>query len=229
MTKSLTVDYETTTPDLKMRMPLLCLSVLTLPATAIAEVELSFYGGIQSAIGSDVTVSGDTVIPDETNAVDWEGKSFAAPPYYGIRATVWASDEFGYGLDFAHNKIYPKTLPAGYDTLEFTDGLNTLTVNAYRRWDNAIGDFTPYVGGGLGLSIPHVEVTNGASETFGYQVTGPAATWIAGASYPINDKWSVFGEYKGTYTQNTAELDTGGTLETDVVTNAVNIGLSFRF
>ena len=52
-----------------------------------------------------------------------------------------------------------------------------------------IGDLTPYVGGGLGLAIPHVEVTNRTSETFGYQVTGPAATWIAGASYLINDKW----------------------------------------
>ena len=102
-------------------------------------------------------------------------------------------------------------------------------VNAYRRWENAIGDLTPYVGDRLGLAIPHVEVTNRTSETFGYQVTGPAATWIAGASYPINDKWSVFGEYKGTYSQNTADLDTGGTLETDVVTNAVSVGLSFSF
>jgi len=152
------------------------------------------------------------VIADETNNVTWEGKSFAAPPYYGIRATVWSSTEFGYGLDFAHNKIYPKTLPDGYQTLEFTDGLNTLTVNAYRRWENGIGDFTPYVGGGMG-----------------YQVTGPAATLVAGASYPINDEWSVFGEYKGTYTQNTADLDTGGTVSTDVVTNALNLGISFRF
>ena len=212
-----------------MRQFFMYLTMLMLPAAAMAEVELSFYGGLQSALPSDVTVSGDPVISDETINVAWEGKSFDAPPYYGIRATIWSSSEFGYGLDFAHNKVYPKALLAGYDTLEFTDGLNTLTVNAYRRWENAIGDLTPYVGGGLGLAIPHVEVTNGTSETFGYQVTGPAATWIAGASYPINDKWSVFGEYKGTYSQNTADLDTGGTLETDVLTNAVNVGLSFRF
>ena len=212
-----------------MRQIVLFLTLLTAPAAALAEVELSFYGGLQSALPSDVTVDGDSVIADETNNVTWEGKSFAAPPYYGIRATVWSSTEFGYGLDFAHNKIYPKTLPDGYQTLEFTDGLNTLTVNAYRRWENGIGDFTPYVGGGIGLSIPHVEVVNGTSETMGYQVTGPAATLVAGASYPINDEWSVFGEYKGTYTQNTADLDTGGTVSTDVVTNALNLGISFRF
>jgi lipid A oxidase len=92
-----------------------------------------------------------------------------------------------------------------------------------------LGNVTPYVGGGLGVSIPHVEVTNGASETFGYQLTGPAATWIAGASYPISEQWSVFGEYKGTFTSNTGDLDTGGTIETDIFTNAVNVGVSFNF
>ena len=214
-----------------MRQFLSALTIIALPATVMAEVELSFYGGLQSALESDVAVSGDSVIPDRTDTLTWEGRSFDAPPYYGWRATYWASPEFGYGLDFAHNKVYPKddVLPAGYSKLEFTDGLNTLTVNAYRRWENAIAGLTPYVGGGVGLSIPHVEVVSGASETFGYQVTGSAATWIAGASYPISDQWSVFGEYKGTYTQNDADLDTGGSLSTGIITNAVNVGVSFRF
>ena len=214
-----------------MRQFLSALTIIALPAIAMAEVELSFYGGLQSALESDVAVSSDSVIPDRTDTLTWEGRSFDAPPYYGWRATYWASPEFGYGLDFAHNKVYPKddVLPAGYSKLEFTDGLNTLTVNAYRRWENAIAGLTPYVGGGVGLSIPHAEVVSGASETFGYQVTGPAATWIAGASYPISDQWSVFGEYKGNYTQNDADLDTGGSLSTDIITNAVNVGVSFRF
>ncbi len=206
---------------------LLCLA----PLSAAAEVELSFYGGAQNAPHSVVSVTGDPIIPDSEFRMGWVGKSMAAPIYYGIRATVWKTPSFGYGLDFSHNKIYPKDgdLPAGYETLEFTDGLNTLTMNAYRRWENAMGDISPYVGGGLGLAIPHVEVTYGTSETFGYQVTGAAVTWIAGASYPINDHWSVFGEYKGTYSQNVADLDSGGTLKNDVVTNAVNVGLSFSF
>ncbi|WP_373634978.1 outer membrane protein [Yoonia sp. SS1-5] len=205
--------------------------VFGLPAAATAEVELSFYGGLQSAQPSDVSIRNDDEIADDDLSIDWEGRSTTAPPYYGLRATKWQSPTFGYGLDFAHNKVYPKDdeLPAGYDVLEFTDGLNTLTVNAYRRWNAAFGEVSPYVGGGVGLSVPHVEVTNGDSETFGYQLTGPAATWIAGASVPINDQWSVFGEYKGTYSANTADLDTGGTLETDIVTNAVNLGVSFNF
>ena len=192
---------------------------------------MSFYGGLQSAPSSDIRVRGDAEIPDGDFSQAWEGRSASAPPYYGIRATHWQTATFGYGLDFAHNKVYPKNddLPAGYEVLEFTDGLNTLTVNAYRRWSGAFGEVTPYIGGGLGVAVPHVEVTNGASETYGYQMTGPAATWIAGATYPISDQWSVFGEYKGTFSSNTADLDTGGTLETDILTNAVNLGVSFNF
>lgn len=214
-----------------MRQTVFCLLMMMLPGAAMAEVELSFYGGAQNSPHSVVSVAGDTVIPDDEFRMGWVGKSFSAPPYYGIRATVWKTPSFGYGLDFAHNKIYPQEgdLPAGYETLEFTDGLNTLTINVYRRWENALGSISPYVGGGLGVAIPHVEVIYGGSETFGYQVTGPAATWIAGASLPINDRWSVFGEYKGTFSMNTAELETGGTLKNDVVTNAVNLGLSFSF
>lgn len=201
------------------------------PSISFAEVELSFYGGLQSALPSDVSVRDNAVIPDADFSMSWEGRSFAAPPYYGIRATIWSDTGLGYGLDFAHNKVYPKDgdLPAGYDVLEMTDGLNTLTVNAYRRWNEALGEVTPYVGGGIGLAIPHVEVTNGTSETFGYQITGPAATWVAGASFPISDSLSVFGEYKGTFSSNTADLDQGGTLSTDVITSAFNVGVSFDF
>ncbi len=213
----------------RLSFPLFALCCAAFPAAA--EVELSFYGGAQSAARSTVGFAGDSVIPDGEHELDWVGRSIDAPPYYGIRATFWQTAEIGYGLDFTHNKIYPtdESLPAGFDRLEMTDGLNTLTFNAYRRWNQAFGDFTPYVGGGLGVSIPHVEVEYGASDTAGYQLTGAAATWIAGASYPINDEWSVFGEYKGTYSDNTGDLDTGGTVETEIVTNAINFGVSFNF
>lgn len=215
------------------RMLVIALGLTALPTASIAEVELSFYGGAQSAQPSEVSVSDDDVIADDELSIEWEGRSSDAPIYYGIRATRWRSETFGYGLDLTHNKVYPKDgeLPAEYDVLEFTDGLNTLTVNAYHRWSDVFGEVTPYVGGGLGLSIPHVELetADGASETHGYQLTGAAATWIAGATYPINDQWSVFGEYKGTFATNNAELDSGGSLETDVVTNAVNLGVSFNF
>lgn len=212
------------------RQFVLLIAFLALPICASAQVELSFYGGFQTVEPSDVAIR-DPDFGTRDIAVDWEGRSFDAPAYYGLRATRWQSQQFGFGIDFAHNKAYASedTRPVDIETLEFADGLNTLTVNAYRRWRNVIGDVTPYVGGGVGLSVPHLEVSNGSSATSGYQVSGPAATWIAGASLPINAQWSVFGEYKGTYAANNADLDTGGTLQADVVTNALNVGVSFNF
>lgn len=202
------------------------------PLAAAGEVELSFYGGWQSAPHSAVTISGDSVLADSDFTAGWEGRSFEAPPHYGVRATWWRTETLGFGLDLNHTKVYAdaETLAdSGLSHFEFSDGLNILTLNAYRRWNDALGGLTPYIGGGIGLAIPHVEVVDDGTRTWGYQLTGPAVAWMAGLSYPINDRWSVFGEYKGTYSMNEATLDTGGTLETDVITNALNLGVSFNF
>lgn len=199
---------------------------------AIAELELSFYGGYQTAPHSTLTVTGDAIVPDTEIAAGWDGRSFEAPPYYGFRATWWQSGTFGFGLDVNHTKVYAdaETLAAtGFERLEFSDGLNIITLNAYRRWPGAFGEFTPYVGGGLGIAVPHVELFDGGSETFGYQYTGPAVALMAGASYAIDTRWSVFGEYKVTYSVNEADLEGGGTLATDIVTNAINFGVSYRY
>jgi lipid A oxidase len=215
-----------------MIRPFATLALLMAPMMASAEVELSFYGGSQSAPHSVVTVTGDPLIPYEEFTAGWDGLSFTAPPQYGIRATWWQESNYGFGVELNHAKVYADDetrADNGYEVLEFTDGINILTVNGFRRWEDAFAGFTPYVGAGLGVSVPHVEVTKNGSETFGYQLTGPAVAWMAGATYPINDRWSVFGEYKGTYSINSAELDSGGTLETNIITNSINFGVGFNF
>ncbi len=218
---------------MRLFRPVFVLALAMLPpATAMAEVELSAYGGIQTAPHSGVSISGSPTIPDDDFTAGWEGRSGEAPPYYGLRATWWRSATLGFGIELNHAKVYAddETLTAsGMSHFEFSDGLNILTFNVFRRWPDALGPMTPYVGGGLGVAVPHVEVTASGSETFEYQLTGPAVAFVAGASYPISDRLAVFGEYKGTYSMNSAELDGGGTLETDIVTNAFNLGVSFDF
>lgn len=201
------------------------------PTVAAAEIELSFYLGQQTAPPSRVSIAGDRAIPNQSFQQPWVGQSLEWPVYAGVRATMWRSSSFGIGLDYAHNKVKPPagTLPAGFSALEFTDGLNTWTINGYRRWQNGLGRATPYVGAGIGLSVPGVEVRYLGSDTFEYQLTGAAATWLAGVSYPLSDKWAVFGEYKGTYTSNAVKLQGGGTLKANILTNALNVGVSFRF
>lgn len=211
-----------------------CLTILiafTAGHKAQAQGQVSLYGGFQTAPHARVTGDGG-VVDGDSFVVGWEGRSFAAPPYYGIRATWWPTERLGYGVDLNHAKVYASDddrAAQGYDRLEFTDGLNILTVNAYRRFDPMWGDLRPYVGGGAGVAVPHVDVTKNGVRTFGYQITGPAVTLIAGAEYPLTERWSLFGEYKGTYSMNEADLDDGGKLSVDIVTNALNVGVSFDF
>lgn len=209
-----------------------CLALgCALPSAVAAEIEVSLYYGQQEAPSSDIDIRGDSAIPDMSFRQEWSGNSSTWPIYGGFRITKWESDVFGWGLDWTHNKVEPRrgSEPAGFGNLEFTDGLNTWTINAYYRFPNAFGDVTPYVGAGAGISAPGVEVRFNGSDTFEYQITGLAVDWLAGVSYPLTQEWSVFGEYKGTYTQNEVDLVGGGTLNTDIFTNAVNIGVSYRF
>ncbi len=200
------------------------------PALA-ADFELSFYLGVQEAPHSRVEGTDPGGVGDFSFLSKWDGRSFAPPPYYGLRATWWRSDRLGFAIDYNHAKVYASDATKaanGFSTLEFTDGLNIITADVLYRWKGE-GRWTPYVGAGLGISVPHVEVTTSGGRTFKYEYGGPAVALLAGVSYTMNDRWSLFGEYKGTYSQNDVDLDNGGNLKTNVVTNALNLGISYNF
>ncbi len=162
----------------------------------------------------------------------WKGKPFVMPPYWGVRYTRWLNDDWGWAVDFTHSKAYADDITlasSGFSVLEFTDGINVLTLNGLRRFGNA-GKWTPYVGLGAGISIPHVEVTPTTGiDTFEYQYGGLAFQAMVGVDYAFNDKWSVFGEYKMNYVMLDVDLTSGGWLRTDLVTNAFNVGVSRAF
>lgn len=213
-----------------MRAFLLAAAVVTAAPASAADLELSFYGGTQSAPHSGVTGS-DPVLGDFDFRAKWDGKSFEAPPYYGVRAMWWQPSGWGFGVEVNHAKIYADDATRadnGFSVLEFTDGLNIITLNAFKRFKQ-VGKFTPYVGAGVGISVPYVEVTTPAGATTEYQLAGPAVILVAGASYDINDRWAIFGEYKGSYSQNDVDLTPGGNLSTDIVTNAFNLGITYKF
>ncbi|WP_136634435.1 outer membrane protein [Pseudooceanicola onchidii] len=206
-------------------------AALTLSQPAQAEVELSFYTGYQTSPHSRITGVRGSGGGAYSNLIGWQGKSFEMPPYYGVRATWWRDNDIGFGVEFSHNKAYAPAaeMPAGFTRLEFTDGHNIITANVSKRWTNKWGSVTPYVSGGLGIALPHVDVTEGTNRTFGYQLTGPAMRLTAGAKYAFNDQWSVFGEYQFTWSQNSANLAGGGTMEGRILSNALNVGVGFSF
>lgn len=206
--------------------------IVALAAPAAAEIELSFYGGSQSSPHSRVTgTRADGSAFNEL--IGWKGKSFAMPPYYGARAMFWRPSNIGYGIEFTHTKVYAPgaEMPAGFSRLEFTDGHNIITFNVLKRWPGkwARGKITPYAGGGVGFAMPHVDVTENGNRTFGYQVTGPAAKVMAGIKYDINDRWALFTEYQFTWSDNSATLTGGGSLDTRIISNALNVGVSMKF
>lgn len=211
--------------------------VLMLASPAMAEIELSFYGGTQSSPHSRVTgvyptgSGGGLDGTSYSNLIGWDGKSFAPPPYYGMRAMFWRPNNIGWGVEFSHTKVYAPTaeMPIGFSRLEFTDGHNIFTANVMKRWPDKWRSLTPYAGVGVGFALPHVDVTVGGSRTLGYQLTGPAAKVIAGVKYDINSRWAVFTEYQFTWSDNKATLSGGGTLNTRIISNAVNFGLAVKF
>lgn len=218
-----------------LKLALACGAAILAPSIASAEIVISGYGGVQQAFDSDV--SGEDVAPGGVGAFDfnqrWEGNSFRTPVYWGVRGTWWINQKpnWGVSLEYNHAKVYADPLPAGWETLEFTDGLNIFTANLLYRFQKEGRAWTPYVGAGAGISMPHVEVqtSDTAPRTFEYQVAGPAFQIQAGVDYKINDWLSVFGEYKGNYTINDTDLIGGGSMKTDIFINALNFGVSFHW
>lgn len=207
-----------------------CFTLLaTVPATA--EMGLSVYGGFQTAPHSDIEVSDGADF-----RAGWEGKSFQTPPYYGLRGTWWMTNlgkpNLGLSVDFTHAKVYAdsETLASsGWSHFEFSDGINLLTLNALYRMPIEGTKFVPYVGAGAGINVPHVEVTRGSGKTFEYQLGGATVQAQAGVAYDFNENWSAFVEYKGNYSWVDVDIDSGASLKTNILTNAVNVGVSYRF
>ncbi|WP_339108698.1 outer membrane beta-barrel protein [Thioclava sp. GXIMD4216] len=199
----------------------------------MAETDVSVYLGGQSAPHSGVRIRDHLDLGDRDFTAGWDGNSWTAPYYWGARITRWQDARFGWGAEFTHTKVYADraTLAkAGMSHFEFSDGLNIATVNVMYRWPGVLRpEVTPYVLGGVGVSIPHVETVTANDRTWGYQLGGPAVRLGAGVSYAFTERWSAFGEYQFTWSRNDVDFKQGGSLTTDLVTNAVNIGVSYAF
>lgn len=218
---------------------ILAASVIAAPAAA--EFELSFYVGTQSVDSS----TGSGYLPGGApinRSIDWKGKPFSSPFYYGGRAMWWLDNDIGFGLEGTHTKAYASQADMaaiGVSRLELSDGHNILTANVMKRWPGAFEKspkVTPYVGAGLGVAIPHVDVQvlGSGIRTFGYENTGPAARAIAGLKYDLTENWALFSEYQATWSDNEITIDPApgqlpGKLNTDLITHAVNVGVSYSF
>ena len=217
--------------------------VLGLSTPASAEMEISLYLGVQEL--SDSTGSGTLPGGAPVNRnFNWEGRSLEAPIYYGARAIWWTPSDLGFGIEGTHTKAYASSsdlAATGLARFELSDGHNIFTANVMKRWPGAFasGRLTPYLGAGVGVAIPHVDalVPGASNRTFDYELTGPALRGIAGVKYDFNEDWAIFGEYQFTWSDNDITIDADpavagqldGQISTELLTHALNIGISYSF
>jgi len=206
-----------------------------------ANFDVSLYGGFNKAAHSSVTFSNASIsygIEDGKYSVNgWDGESFESPIYYGYRLSVNGLEDtdLEFAVDFNHSKVKAKNLPGNLERLEFTDGINTLTLLALYKIDSLVvknTELDPYVGVGIGIAYPHVDVEGAAGtegKTYDYQRTGPAYQVMAGLRYYLAESWKTFAEYRITYTPMKADLDGGGQIKTDILNNQVSVGVIYSF
>lgn len=164
---------------------LLCLTCGAV-AVAHAELVLSVYGGKAITTDSDLELAqpgGDRLTFHD---VSWTDRSFAAPPYYGLRVAFYLprAPSWGLAVDYTHAKMIAQInevvevtgTRAGAsvhgaermsDTIqgfELSHGHNLITVNLMYRWfpkgardPSWLGRIQPYAGAGVGMALPHVE------------------------------------------------------------------------
>ncbi len=205
--------------------------------SAIAETHFSVYGGLQENFDSQAQVK-DVDGSHYPLNISWQGRSFSMPIYYGFRLGYDLNTDWQLAIDYTHTKAYStdqSRSDSGYSTLEFTDGINILTLDAIRQFDTG-KQWTPYLGAGLGVTIPHVELQSPAMQgkTFEYQLAGPAATAFGGIDYELSSQFSVFSELKFDYHSIDAQMldpltNQSGSFETDILSYAVNMGVKLSF
>jgi lipid A oxidase len=183
------------------------------------EVLAGGYLGVTHTHPSVVTVKNPGRTDMSLGPIEWEGKPFKSPIYYGLRVSHWGEGaRVGTLLDFTHAKaiarfdeetsfkgtLEGKPLPPRakvgdvFKHLEFSHGHNMLTLNGLLR----LGSFRlqPYVGAGGGISLPHTEIgyRGEPGRTYEYQYAGLVGQVLAGLEVQVGGA-RIFVEYKFSY------------------------------
>jgi lipid A oxidase len=196
---------------------------------ARAETMVAGYLGAPYTYPSDLHFENPAEKTDFTlKQVGWDAKPFKHPIYYGVRVARWSpGNRSGFMVDFTHSKTITRPdeeveikglingapapakakIGALFKHLEFSHGHNMLTFNGLFRLAALTPRISPYVGVGVGVSLPHTEVAmiGEPKRTYEYQFTGPAAQALAGLELRLGQT-SVFFEYKFTFADYRAPL-----------------------
>lgn len=225
-------------------------------ASARAEFVISAFTGMAMTDNTDLHVTQPNENLTFHN-VRFNGDDFASPPYYGGRLSYYLNRNtsgFGFGLEFFHPKAHLQTgdtvqvtgtrngapvndnepISNTIQTFNNSHGLNFATADVFYRFvfhnrdTSLLGRVQPYLGGGIGAVIPHVQSEINGVGYGSYQLHGPGVQAIAGLNIDIFRHFSVFGEYKFTYADMNEDVP-GGSVHFEPETNHLVGGVSFNF
>ncbi len=220
-------------------------------------MELSIFTGVALSQESDLRLEQNGGTDLTFHDVSFEGRDFNAPPYYGVRALWFPSEDshWGFGAEFFHMKMYGETdatvhvtgrrsgapvdakerIDGTIQSFSLSHGLNYALGDIVHRWkpghrgEDFLGRLEPYLGIGLGAVIPHVETTVDGRSHEGYQLHGPGVEGLAGVNISLAPHFGLMFEYKFTYA-NLDSLDIpGGAIEVTPLNHHFVTGLTFSF
>jgi lipid A oxidase len=218
------------------------------------EIQLGLYGGGNGVFNGDIFLKQPNGTDMTLKNVRWSGEPFDDPPYYGVRATYWParSPSLGVMIDYTHGKAISrrheeveqtgmrdgKPVPARepvsatFTKIEYSHGLNFLTLNAVYRFRGLHRRIVPYFGLGMGIMTPHSEAARrGVARqdwTYRYEVSGPGFQGLAGIEWRVKpqSRFQPFTEVKLGYGRNHTELREGGWVETNLFAYQFALGLN---
>ncbi|WP_179378959.1 outer membrane protein [Jannaschia marina] len=216
-------------------------AAFALATPAVAEDSyFAFFGGLSSL--DNPTFSGDVTPPGGPQTVDTDfdsgfglgvayGRGFGA---LGAAARLRGEIEFSFADSNVDSIAFSGNGPAAEINVGGDLRTSRLFGNLLVDFETG-GAFTPYLGAGLGIAHTESDLVYGPGVRIDDSHTGLAAQLIAGASYRIDERWSLTGDVR--YIRDfDVELDrlapTGaltGVVEEDIDSHAVNIGLRYRF
>lgn len=219
-----------------------------------SEYQFAVFGGGSISPRSDVFLKAPDGTDMTLHDIKWKAESLEDSPFYGFRGIYWTPKQpkAGVMIGFTHAKATAirsqtvrqsgkrkgKEIPPEepfektFRKLEFTHGLNFVTLNGLYRMPGLHRRILPYVGVGIGLMAPHAEAWRAGvprdKRTIEVQFTGLAFQVLAGIEWRIfkKDRYATFTEYKYTYTTNEVDVFGGGLVTADIRIHQFIVGLS---
>jgi len=233
--------------------------LLAIVPAAHAEFEISLFTGVNINQDTDLEYEapGGTDLTFED--VRYDADPVEDPVFFGGRLTYWFTEkapQFGLGIEFVHMKMTARTedtvqvtgtrggspvdarepISDTISAFEMTDGVNLVLFegfyrfNAEGQWDGLFSRIQPYVGIGLGFSVPHPESTIDGVRSEGYEFAGFATQAIAGTKvFVYKRRVSLFAEYRFTFLDLNVSAAGGGEFELQPILHVFAFGVNVHF